>query len=559
MRAGAVLLLLAAVAATAPDAHRVWRKQSQRLDKLEKQFWKDYQRRFSEALITFDQPFNDVYARKSDEKEVVNDFSDIRRLYEEYVGLQKARGKIAAEYATSGHARAGPTLKKELFETIKAAGKAEEELRHARPMRYYTFSQRPGILRHGLAVRQQELMAALAKVPGYAPELMDKGLQEAAKRDLRGATQNSVALIDTLGMSGDPAVKPTLEQALQSKVSSLRIAALEALARFGEEALPSLLPLLEDRSAAVRLATVEALRGIGSAKATPALASRLADARGVLRAELVKTLEQLTAQKFGAAPDAWKEWYEAYQEDIEAGRFDIKEVEVQEAERVDVPDELSFYGVGSPSRNAIFVIDGSWVLSVPASVKKLKERYIRNWRGASPAWKKETPSHKQVLLRELNKTLASMHTDAGFALTLLHADFKIESLGAAKKLLRPTKRDVAKVQKRIKSQRANRGWCSQYQGLREALRLCGLDPEQDGDFGEPDADAIYLWNPGAPGGGRYMLPEPVVDAFARLNRFRRVRVYAIRIGNNKEDGERLMKGLAERSGGSYLWSSEPPE
>ena len=557
MRAGAALLLMAAVAATAPDAHRTWRKQSQRLDKLEKQFWKDYQRRFSEALITFDQPFKNWESRKSDEKEVVNDFSDIRRLYEEYVGLQRARGKTAAEYAASGHARAGPTLKKELFETIKAAGKAEEELRDARPIRYYTFSQRPGILRHGLAVRQQELMAALAKVPGYAPELMDKGLQEAAKRDRKGATQHSVAVIDTLGMSGDPAVKPALEQALQSKVSSLRIAALEALARFGEDALPSLLPLLEDRGAAVRLATVEALRGIGSAKATPALASRLADARGVLRAELVKTLEQLTAQKFGAAPDAWKEWYEAYQEDIEAGRFDIKEVEVQEAERVDVRDQLSFYGVGSPSRNAIFVIDGSWVLSVPASVKKLAERYIRTWRGAPPSWMKGTPTQKQVLLRELNKTLANMHTDARFGLTLLHADFKIESLGV-KKLLRPTKRDVARVQKRLKSQRANIGWCSQYQGLREALRLCGLDPEQDGDFGEPDADAIYLWNPGAPGGGRYMLPEAVVDAFARLNRFRRVRVYAIRIGNNKEDGELLMKGLAERSGGSYLWSSEPP-
>ena len=72
-------------------------------------------------------------------------------------------------------------------------------------------------------------------------------------------------------------------------------------------------------------------------------------------------------------------------------------------------------------------------------------------------------------------------------------------------------------------------------------------------------DTVFLFDSGDPRGGRYMAPQPVVNAFNRYNRFRRFIVHAIRICNEKEASEILMKGIAEASGGTYVWMKKPPE
>jgi hypothetical protein len=79
----------------------------------------------------------------------------------------------------------------------------------------------------------------------------------------------------------------------------------------------------------------------------------------------------------------------------------------------------------------------------------------------------------------------------------------------------------------------------------------------DADFPDARADTIFLWDSGGPEGGRYMTPESAVAAFKRFNRFRRLVVHAIRIGDEGEPSETLMKGLAEASGGVYLWAKKP--
>jgi hypothetical protein len=69
---------------------------------------------------------------------------------------------------------------------------------------------------------------------------------------------------------------------------------------------------------------------------------------------------------------------------------------------------------------------------------------------------------------------------------------------------------------------------------------------------------VYLFSTGDPRGDWYMTPEATLDAFRRFNRFRRLVVHAIRISDRKEPAETLMKGLAEASGGTYLWAAKPP-
>jgi hypothetical protein len=72
------------------------------------------------------------------------------------------------------------------------------------------------------------------------------------------------------------------------------------------------------------------------------------------------------------------------------------------------------------------------------------------------------------------------------------------------------------------------------------------------------ADTVFLLQAGAPSGGRYVAADPVVEAFLRLNRFRRLAVHAIRIGCEREQADETMRRIGEGSGGSYHWQMKPP-
>jgi hypothetical protein len=103
------------------------------------------------------------------------------------------------------------------------------------------------------------------------------------------------------------------------------------------------------------------------------------------------------------------------------------------------------------------------------------------------------------------------------------------------------------------------GWCGPYESLCEAMRVAGLDPSPGADdFHEMRADTVFLLQSGAPSGGRFVAADPVVEAFLRLNRFRRLAVYSIRIGSEPDEAEETMRRIADGSGGSYRWQSKPP-
>ena len=143
-----------------------------------------------------------------------------------------------------------------------------------------------------------------------------------------------------------------------------------------------------------------------------------------------------------------------------------------------------------------------------------------------------------------------------FGLILLQARFTLAFL-SEKKLLAPTTKNVRAALEMIEKAPAS-GWCSPMEGIRGAARLGGLDPDTDLDFAEAPLDTIFFLNSGDPAGGRYLTPESLVAAFQRFNRFRRITVHALRFCNAKEAGETVMKGLAESSGGQYVWLKKPP-
>ncbi|MGQ0615184.1 MAG: HEAT repeat domain-containing protein [Planctomycetaceae bacterium] len=552
-----LLILLASAAAAAPDALSTYKEEETKVRRADGAFWREFQRRYSQALLAWRDPLEAADAKPDEHREAVYDYSVLRGLYEEYVALERQGAQAAAALAASDHPKAFDRLLDDLLDAAKAIDAVDKELAESRPKaKRYLFDPRPGVLRHGLEFRLLGLVRSLASLPRSGPLLADQGWKQAQSKDGSRSVVRRVAILDALGLAGDAAgARPLLESVLlREKEASLRIAALEALLRYGPESTKLLVPLLDDANPVVRRALVQGVRGAEKRDAAflAPFARALATAEGALRGDLVGALESLTRQEFGYAPARWAEWAREYQAEIDAGRFRAEAVEVIETKREAIPDAVSFYGIATASRRIVYLIDGSLNLSVPSDVEFQRTRYILHWPGSARDWHAAHPPHRAIVGRQLARSLEAFPEQGLFAVGVLHADFDTEFLGAPQPVP-PSARIRREIEEAIAKLPA-RGWCAQLEGLMAAMALGGRDPATADGF----ADTVFLLADGSPAGGRYMTAESVLAAFRRLNRFRRVTVHAIRICNAKEEGETLLKGLAEASGGSYVWASSPP-
>lgn len=552
------LLAFACVLSAQEDPEKAFHEAEKRLRAADKRFWEDFQGRFNDAFLAFRAPVEAAEAKPDQNRDAVWDYKEFRKLYDEYAGFEKAFGEAAIAFAKSGSPKAAAHLLEAALDAAKEAEELETELADAKPVqRRSMFDLRPGIRRHGLGFREAALVQGLGAADGAGPFLADTGWKQAVKKDGAKSIARRVMVIDAMGLSAAPEARPVLEAMLKAKESSLRIAALEALARFGAEATPALLPLLKDPSAPVQRALLQAVRDrlARDGRWIPAVVALHASARGLLRSLCVATLGTLTRQTFGDDALRWKEWLDIYAKEIEGGTFDAEKIEIQEAQPRPPATESAFYGVKSPSLAPIYLVEASYNLLIPADLDFQLTRYKYSWVGSDQRWQAEHPNHRTALLAQLRSALAGLPPEAAFNVVALHSAFEAEPL-SEKKMLRATPKDRATAEKFLEKL-PGQGWCAQYAGLLQAMRIAGMPPEGV-DFPDAAADTIFLVNAGGPAGGHYMSPEAVVSAFGRFNRFRRLVVHCIRISDDKEPGETLMKGLAESSGGVYVWQTKGP-
>jgi len=278
-------------------------------------------------------------------------------------------------------------------------------------------------------------------------------------------------------------------------------------------------------------------------------------AEGQLRDECVLTLQLLTKQTFGHDRAKWKEWFEIYRKEIAGGNFDAEKIEVQEATPAPAADPILFYGRPFVARGVVFVIEGTQFMAMPADWEVQRTEYRDKWPGLRTQWEEKWPSHWGILTREMEATLAALPRETPFGLVTL-GNIYVTQTAPEIGLFSPGPSSSKQALKLIEKIPL-RGWCAQFEGIRVAARMGGLDPEEAVDLPDPKIDAVVLLGPGDPAGGVYMTPEAAVEAFRRFNRFRRLVVHTIRTNNEKEGSETLMKGLAEASGGTYVWQSKP--
>ena len=550
-----LLLFLAAAAIASPDSLKAHRNQTKRIEKEESRFWREFQGRFTEAFKAFRAPIDQAAAKASQYPEATYDYSGLRDLYNDYAALQRRLGEADRALAGSGDPGAAARLLDMLLAVGKRIAKLDQELLEARPIgRRYVFDQRAPVERHGLAVRRAALIDALGACNDAAPLLMEEGWKRARRADRKRGIVHRVAILDAVARCGEPG-RPLLADQLDSNLSSLRVVAIEGLMGPRIPDLPQLESQLGARAPVVRRALLQEISRKGDASWIEPLVERLAGLKGVEATLCVDALETLTHQRFGHAPARWVEWFEDYRKEIESGKFDREKVEVREVERIPGPAPVRFYGVETTSHALAFVIEGSSRIACPADWDRQKERIRWSWKGTRRQWEKEYPSHRMILARELEPTLAQLGSEGMFALVILQGQFDQDFLEERK--LVAAKPSMVKAALRMVGKMPATGWCSQLAGLMAAAGVGGMGAARDADCSKAELDTIYLLDSGDPAGGRFFTPESALAAFKRFNRYRRLIVHALRICNEKDASELLMKGIAESSGGTYRWLRKP--
>ncbi len=550
----ALALLVLSAPLAAQDGLKTYVKERKRLRRAADRYWETFRTRENSALVVFRKPWfvmgEPGYDRSKTRHGRIRDFSAYRKLYMDYVKIETALGEAQIALARSEHPKALKKLFAEFWDFADRVDAVERDLWKQNPSGGWSSfeQQRHGVLRHGLAMRRPLLLRALATVQGGVEYIATSALDQARKRDRRRSFERRVGLLDALGMSDKPAAQPVLQVMVRADQTYLRIAALEALMGF-DGAQTALQPLLRDESSIVRRALLAAIRRDPEPSWISPVLSLYLGAKHLERAEYTATLTALTRQRFGDDPERWKTWFETHREAIEAGTFDASKVAAEDVKTRAPPERITFYGTGTPSHGVIFILDGSSNLLMPVDCTVQVTRHHFDWWTGDRGWRKDHPSHETIQRREFKEMLQKLPADARFGALMVKESGGVKTIGE-KRLLRATRQDKRRAY-RFLEKHAPRGWRPELSNLVTAMEMAGLRPHGLPDIVEPRADTVFLVDDGSVRTGRFVLPEAMLAAIERLNRFRRLVIHTIHTCEVDTYCAPFLKRLAESSGGTY--------
>ncbi len=560
---GALIAVAHSPAPADDDARRLYTAALDAVAREEREFWKGFSKRQSTAREVARVPWREMVRSMNGHGEQVDirfDHSGFHALYDDYARLERERGAAAAALAATIGSASVPDLWAEILATCTAIDGAEAEVEAIDDPTGDTWAateQGPGIRRHGLQVRLEGLIGALAGVKGVSSFLADTAWNEAAEGDRQRSITRRVAVLDLLAAAKAKEAIAVIDEALRDKWSSVRVAAVECALQLDPAPRPCLLSSLRDESPPVRRALLACVRTRAQAdpRWIPALVERLPDTEGLERIECLATLAALAGRHLGPAPEAWRAWCEVQLPAIAGGTFRAESDDAGRSTTVALPSTTSFFGVTPLGEGIVFALDGGDNLLVPADYSVQRTRAFLDWVVGKRGWQKDHTRHREVQLREFSAALERLGPGVGFAVLLCTDNGNVKVMGD-RKPLKGGSRDVQQAVRFLENH-APRGYRSEFANLRTALELAGL-PVPGFDFPKPVADTILVVCDGSLRGGPYLDPDAATIAFTRWNRFRRVAIHTIRICNAGPDSERLMRGLADVGSGTYHWRQTPP-
>jgi hypothetical protein len=292
-------------------------------------------------------------------------------------------------------------------------------------------------------------------------------------------------------------------------------------------ALESLASLLDDPSWRVRAAAYEAAIGMWTREAIPLLLARLRKETGRLRDDALRALRTLTGEDTGDDADLWAAWWTTKGAGIDLGPRPapdaygrVRRPSPPAPRPGDETKTASFFHLPITSERVAFLFDFSG---------SMKDSVAGGGGGSKAA----------LARAEFEKTVAGLSRPQFYDLFIYRYP---SGFPPAPKLTRAFGRlspgGDASAKKALDwlAKEEPKGWGAFYDALLEVA--------------EEDVDTIVLLSDGIPSRGTYDRDFRLIAEFVKANRFRRVAIDTVLVGQDGAD-RKLMQDLADATGGRF--------
>lgn len=394
-------------------------------------------------------------------------------------------------------------------------------------------------------------------------------------RPLLASTDESLRLwtVTALGQLRDAeALAPSCLLVTADPNTMVRAAAVETVIILGKgreaEAGPALVAALSDASLSVSVAACRGLRTVRHADAIGPLIGLLERAdTGKLLEEIWPTLVAITDEPFSGDVAIWRGWWDRVSASGAYKMLSDEEVAKRKAARQQAnaqyhapKTETTFMGVETSSRNIVFVIDVSGSMEeLVVNRDSFRERGFTNFQKL------------EVVKEELKRSVETLGDNVRFNIhafaTQVHPwkDRLMPANALNKKSAIAWIADLKPIGGEQAAARASSGLRNS-SGLEDgrtnafAGLLAGLgvdqDPKKRGPMTaaaandlEGEGDTMFFLTDGRPTVGEIVDTEDILVQVRELNRFRKVTIHTIAIGDFTSS---FLKQLAEQNGGVFV-------
>jgi len=354
---------------------------------------------------------------------------------------------------------------------------------------------------------------------------------------------NAARALATLGDEESIEAIAKLAGAGKGKV---RIGAMDALAIFGESAgktAPLFMENLKDENWQVKVATCDTLRALGNSAPVELLIDRSEIEGGRVKEDVLETLEALTGGNRKWSPKTWRDWWKKAKKmnDIEAKSrkalgLDKKRDRNDEAGYAKKKKKPHYYGIRIYARTVGYVLDISASMNQGFRVsEEWQDRLGHELKGSTRI---------EVCKEELAHSISKLGPRTRINLVFFNdraRRWKKTPVAAGS----AGSQAISKV-KNI----ATKGQTNYYDALRLILGMQGGAGGWVSGFADTP-DTLFFLTDGSPTDGEITDAEELLAWFNERNRFARLRVHVIAMGNTGVDRE-FLANLAKTNRGTFV-------
>ncbi len=401
--------------------------------------------------------------------------------------------------------------------------------------------------RDGLYHPEGAVRAAVVRALGALRDERSRPILETLLDDSYWLVRANAA--EALHRMGAGPSRDELLRALGEKDHKAWLLIADALASTGvpsKEATEKILERVEDKRWQVRLVAYQALSRIGTEEAIAPLIERYGMEHGRLYKDVHAALAALTHDDLGENPESWRRWWKDQKEtygglgprpekdatQTSAGRY----ANQGDGKTVDRPSKNDYYGKEFFSRSVGFVLDVSDSMKINMEIVPEQAKRLGN----IPIQGRRMDIAQQALLGSLRR----LDPRTRFRLVFFQSTVKVwnDRMVAANA---PNQAAAQSAVERLQP----RGETNFHGAIRAAL---GLHEKTLDEAKLEDApDTVFFLTDGRPTKGEITAMPELVSWLQRVNRFARVDLHVIALGDLNVDAEQLAL-LAQAGGGTLI-------